>query len=148
MKRRTFAVGIAGGSRAAAGGMLASAVYGPALAAAATLTGPARVAVAAGFSALDVESVALVGTSVPLHRETTFLSLRTVGGIVGPTLVGALVAVFEYGVVFAAAGAVATAVVVAAALPDAPLDGPPDAAPRVETTVSLHHPTPGGPDDD
>lgn len=143
------------------GGMLASAAYGPALAAAALLTGPARLAVAvagflavaAGFSALDMGSVALVGASVPAHRETTFLGFRAtvggVGGVVGPTVVGALVALGGYAVAFAAAGAVAVlaAAVVAAALPDAPVEARPD-APRVETTVGLHHPSVGDATDD
>lgn len=145
-------------------GMLASTAYGPGLAAAAALSGPARyavavgafLAVAVGFSALDMGTVALVGGSVSPTRETTFLGFRATvggaGGVVGPTLVGGLVAAFGYGVAFVVAGALAAVAVavVALALPEAdpPSGDRPSVARRVETPLGVHHPTPGDPTDD
>jgi MFS family permease len=136
------------------GGVLASALYGPVLAVAGAVAGPGRyavavaafLAIAVGFSAMDMASVAVVGDAVPASRESTFLGLRStaagVGGVVGPALVGVAVAAFGFGVGFALAGVVggaAVAVVAGVEPPEAVPDRPFD--PAVETATGIGRPT-------
>jgi MFS family permease len=101
-------------------GIVASGVY-PFLLGSATLPGSAAgqvavagaglVSIAAGFSAMDVGVVALLGDAVPASREAAFLGLRStvggLGGVVGPTLVGSVAVLASYQVAFALAGLLA-----------------------------------------
>lgn len=85
------------------GGVVASGCYGVLLAGAAAfssetlrvlVTGSAFVALAAGFSAMDVGSIAFIGDAVPPRREAAFVGLRStaagLGGVFGPAIVGVI----------------------------------------------------------
>jgi len=103
-------------------GMLLSAVDTLVLAGAALPDdGPLRAAVAAagfvviaaGFSAMEVGAVSVIGDSVPASRESAFVGLRStaagVGDVLGPTVVGATATLLGFEVAFAAASTFAFA---------------------------------------
>lgn len=107
-------------------------------------------AIDAGFSALDIDVIAVVGRVVPRNRESAFLGLRAtaggLGGVIGPTLVGVGVVAVGYPAAFAAAGVVALigAGLAAARSPDPPArpagDTGPVPGPRIETAVGIPRP--------
>jgi MFS family permease len=101
-------------------GIAASGVYALVLAAASLPVGPRSqlviagssfVAVAAGFAAMDIGVLAIIGDAVPRARESEFIGLRTTvagaGGVVGPTVVGVTATVAGYRVAFALMGVLA-----------------------------------------
>lgn len=107
--------------RLVVGGIAASGVYTLVLATAPTFAsdalrtataGAGFVLLAAGFSAMDVGVVSLLGDAAP-ERETTLVGLRATatgaGGVVGPLLVGVAAATVGYQVGFALAGLLAFA---------------------------------------
>jgi MFS family permease len=137
-------------------GFLASAVY-PVLLALSTLPDGSTsvglavlgfLAVAVGFSGLDIGVITVLGGVVPPERESAFLGLRAtaggLGGVVGPTLVGAGVVLLGYRPAFLLAGAGATVatLVVARTLPEP--RGPPAAGGIVRVESSLGSPLPTG----
>jgi MFS family permease len=137
-------------------GFLASATYPWLLGGASVVGGPGGIAtavagflaIALGFSALDIGVIAVVGRVVPRDRESAFLGLRAtaggLGGVIGPTLVGAGVVAFGYVSTFAAAGVVVllAAGLAATRLPEPPriADDAPPLAPRIETAVGIPRP--------
>ena len=82
-------------------------------------TGLARVAIAGGslfllgvsFSAMTTGAVAFIGDVAPAGRESELMGLRStakgVGGVIGPTLVGAVATLFGYPGAFAVASVLA-----------------------------------------
>lgn len=136
------------------GGIALSGLYPLALAAATFAVAPlARtlvaagsfLVIAAGFSAMDLGTVSLIGDSVPASRESAFVGFRTTaagaGGVLGPALVGATATLTGFPTAFALVSAFAFA---AAALVwrtvDEPARATPPGTPRsVETTLGLTH---------
>lgn len=112
-------------------GMAISGGYGLGLAAAPSLAGVTRVgvsgaavlAVAVGFSAIDVGAIAVIGDAVPASREAAFIGLRStaagVGGVVGPPIVGIVATVSSFRVAFVVISvlAVLAAVLIGLTLP-------------------------------
>ena len=116
------------------GGILLSAAYTLILAVATALSGQSVrtgvvalgfVVIAAGFSAMDVGAVSVIGDSVPESRESAFIGLRStaagVGGVLGPLFVGATATLAGFEVAFAVASVFAFA---AAALVSAKFEEP------------------------
>lgn len=68
------------------------------------VAGAAFVALAVGFSAMDVGTIAFIGDVVPPRREAAFVGLRStaagLGGVFGPTIVGVLAVGAGYSVAF------------------------------------------------
>ena len=105
------------------------------------------VAVAAGFAALEVGTITIVGGAVPPSREAAFLGLRStamgIGGVLGPMLVGALVVLVGYRAAFSAAALLAF---LAGGLLASRLRTPDEAGtigvsrPIFETAIGLSHP--------
>jgi MFS family permease len=142
-------------ARLVVGGVLLSGVYTLILAGAALPSGrSARAAVAAGgfvviaagFSAMDVGVVSVIGDSVPSTRESAFVGLRStaagVGGVFGPTLVGATATLVGFQTAFALASlfAFAAAVLVAVTFEARGATSPPTPALQtVETSVGIAH---------
>jgi len=138
------------------GGMGVSGLYGVLLAVATlpdavtlriALAALGFVAIAAGFSAMDIGTITLVSETVPPVYESEFVALRStasgIGGVLGPTLVGTTVLLTNYRVAFLLAGglAVLAAVWAALAVVEPGRTGPSDAAPDVETALGVPHPT-------
>jgi MFS family permease len=105
------------------------------------------VALAAGFSAMDVATIALVGDAVPPRREAAFLGLRStaagLGGVFGPTFVGVVAGVAGYPTAFVVASlfafAAAALLVETLSVPAGTTD--PDLEYRtVETTTGIGRP--------
>lgn len=98
----------------------------------------------------QVVFVPIVGRVVPRTRESAFLGLRAtaggLGGVIGPTLLGAGVVAVGYPAAFAAAGVVALigAGLAAARIPEPPArpagDTDPVPGPRIETAVGIPRP--------
>ena len=108
--------------RLVVGGILLSSVYTLVLAGAVLpATVPVRavvaaggfVTIAAGFSAMEVGTVSMIGDSVPSSRESSFVGLRSTaagaGGVLGPTVVGATATVVGFETAFAIASLLAFA---------------------------------------
>lgn len=137
-------------------GFLASAVYPVLLALATVADGLAGVAVAVagflavavGFSGLDIGVITVLGGVVPPERESAFLGLRAtaggLGGVVGPTLVGAGVVLLGYTPAFllAGVGAAAATLLVALTLPEP--RGPPGEGGVARVESALGVPLPPG----
>ncbi|MFB6301096.1 MAG: MFS transporter, partial [Halobacteriales archaeon] len=98
-------------------GIIASGLYGILLAVAVLpagmafrllIAGGSFLAIAAGFSAMDIGVIAVIGDLVPASRESAFLGLRStaagVGGVIGPLSVGILAVLVGYGIAFTMAG--------------------------------------------
>lgn len=133
-------------------GVLLGGAYGPLLAAATVPENPslriavgasALVALAVGFSVMDIATIALIGDAVPPNREAAFVGLRSTaagaGGVLGPLLVGGLVVTVGYAVAFAATAGLAlvAAAIVAATLVEPDRRTAVDHAPRT-VEVSTH----------
>lgn len=112
-------------------GILVSGAYGVVLAVAALpasfalrvlVAAAGFLAIAVGFSVMDIATISLVGDAVAPDREAAFVGLRSTaagaGGVVGPLLVGGLVVAVGYVPAFAATSllAVVAAAVVAVTL--------------------------------
>ncbi|WP_436934894.1 MFS transporter [Halovenus marina] len=104
------------------GGIVLSATYTLVLAGAvvfsrpvlrAATAGVAFIVIAAGFSAMDVGTVSIIGDSVPSSRESAFVGLRSTaagaGGIVGPLLVGITATLIGFAAAFVIASTFAFA---------------------------------------
>jgi MFS family permease len=138
------------------GGALVSGLYGLLLASATlpashvlrlAVAAAGFVTVAAGFSALEVGTITIIGGAVPPSRESAFLGLRAtaagVGGVIGPMLVGALAVTAGYRTAFSAAASLAflAAGLLASRLRIPERPGSTEAShPMVETAVGLSHP--------
>jgi MFS family permease len=138
------------------GGMTVSGLYGVLLAVATVpgsvtlriaLAAAGFVAIAAGFSAMDIGTITLVSETVPPSHESEFVALRStasgIGGVVGPTLVGTTVLLANYRVAFLLAGSLAflAAAWAARTVVEPDRSGPGEAAPSVETALGVPHPT-------
>lgn len=105
-------------------------------------------AVAVGFSGLDIGVITVLGGVVPPERESAFLGLRAtaggLGGVVGPTLVGAGVVILGYPPAFllAGVGAAAATLLVARTLPEP--RGPPGEGGVARVESALGVPLPPG----
>lgn len=66
---------------------------------------------ASGFAALEVGTTSLLSDLVPASRQTTFISFQStvqgIAGILGPTLVGAMIVVGSYTLAFGTVGLLA-----------------------------------------
>ncbi len=116
------------------GGILLSGTYTLILAGAGVLARPLiRIAIvgigfiviAAGFSAMDVGAISVIGDSVPSSRESAFVGLRStaagIGGVLGPTFVGVTATLLGFKLAFAISSVFAFA---AAALVSTTLEEP------------------------
>lgn len=134
-------------------GIAASGAYALVLAAASlplgtpakiVLAGSSFVVVAGGFAAMDVGVLAVIGDAVPATRESAFIGLRStmsgLGGVIGPTLVGATAALAGYRTAFALMGLVGVAAALLTAWtvsePDRPAPVPPERR-SIETRPDL-----------
>ncbi|MFB6074648.1 MAG: MFS transporter [Haloarculaceae archaeon] len=134
-------------------GILLSAVYTLVLAASALPAGRALraavaaigfVVIAAGFSAMDVGTVSIIGDSVPRDRESAFVGLRStaagIGGVLGPSIVGVTATLLGFPTAFAVASvfAFAAALLVAITLEEPTRTTPaPTALRTIETNTGV-----------
>ncbi len=142
--------------RLVVGGIILSAVYTLVLAGAAlprslpmraAVAAVAFVVIAAGFSAMDVGTVSVIGDSVPSSHEAAFVGLRStaagVGGILGPSILGitATVVGFETAFALASVFAFAAAFLITVELEEPKATTPPTTdLQTVETSTGVAHP--------
>lgn len=137
-------------------GIVASGLYAVGLAAASLpagvqtgllIAGLGFIAIAAGFSAMDIGVVAVIGDTVSKERESSFIGLRStaggVGGVIGPTVVGvvALFSTVRTAFFVASVFAFVSALIVVRTLAEPDRSAQPELIPLdVETGIGINRP--------
>ena len=113
-RKPLITVGLAGSALPVV--LLTAALLPASLAHRAVVAGSAYVVHAFAFSALTIGSIAFIGDTAPIERESELMGLRStarsVGGVIGPFIVGSVATVTNYPVAFLGTSVLAVAATV------------------------------------